>query len=305
MCDLILGARPLAGAVAPTLSAAALTRALELLGRARRRDVRLHADWSRPPVDLAWLGDTLQRRGLRATISCLVGDDFEALSPLWSSGCVMSVVVSSDAAAPPPQALPRPRGAEIFLALATPGQDVSRFHEWLDRLVPGAPTCKVRIGVGWRDALAGPFPLDERDRAAWSASLEGLLRAVTARRIDTELACGFPLCYFPREVLGRLVGLRVVWPISTCPLALRIDPDGDVHFCPRIRSPRRFNVAELESLEPVTQAIDQRLGPFRGVCARAEAPPCRSLVTRTCGGGCLEHELAAWRTARPAAGGTS
>lgn len=177
--------------------------------------------------------------------------------------------------------LPRPCGAEAVRPLAEAGPDIRR----------------VIVGAGWTGRYSGPRPVPGEERPAWAAGLVEVTQALSERRVEIVFACGWPLCVFSRDDLGKLAGTRVRWPLARCWPQVAVEPDGRLRYCPLWRGPAPAGLGDLRSIPAWRDTCEAWLAPYRGLCLEREEGACRSLATGACAGGCPVHCASGWKGA--------
>ncbi|MCX5694279.1 MAG: radical SAM protein [Candidatus Omnitrophica bacterium] len=112
--------------------------------------------------------------------------------------------------------------------------------------------------------------------------------------ISFTFDCGFTLCSFTDEQLGKLIRLRTTL-ISSCPPPIDVGPDLKLWHC--FATSRMWNkkLTDFKDLQAVIKFYQTKFKAFRQVGATNGCLRCEYLRLDYCSGGCLGHTLKAFK----------
>ncbi len=112
---------------------------------------------------------------------------------------------------------------------------------------------------------------------------------------DIKLAfdCGFILCMFSEEQLGRLYLYNVSLGFYCAP-AIDIGPDLDLWRCFPLSKVYNRNLDEFENYRQIIDFYQQKFEPFSLFGGLPECSQCKYRRRRQCSGGCLSYKIKAF-----------
>jgi hypothetical protein len=129
------------------------------------------------------------------------------------------------------------------------------------------------------------------DLRAVGDQIARFLDRIDEQRVAPDLDCGFPICMFSDEQLGKLMRLRTKFQ-WTCGPIVDIGPDLTVWPCFPLW-PYRWSLFDFESLEQLRRAMLERIRQIaptrRGLYP--ECATCRWRDRGLCSAGCRGHQL--------------
>jgi MoaA/NifB/PqqE/SkfB family radical SAM enzyme len=113
--------------------------------------------------------------------------------------------------------------------------------------------------------------------------------------VDIKLAfdCGFILCMFNEEQLGRLYYYNVKLGFY-CGPAIDIGPGLEIWYCFPLSHTYNRRLEEFENYQQITDFYYQKFTPFRLFGSLPRCTHCKYRRRGQCSGGCLSHKMRAF-----------
>jgi len=157
----------------------------------------------------------------------------------------------------------------------------------------GLKNSKLRVGIA--QPIVGEsnsyLPLESYPRAA--ANIVHMSESVWDRNISVHFDCGFPLCAFTDEQLGKLIrmnaGLRFF-----CDMALDFGPGLNAWSCFPMVKQCYTSYDAYESMDQLAGRLKDRILFLRGQQTFGLYAECRDCIYRknkVCAGGCFSHAI--------------
>lgn len=114
------------------------------------------------------------------------------------------------------------------------------------------------------------------------------------RKFRIDMDCGWALCAFTPEDLGRLIYLGMKVYNSQCLQSLDIGPNLDVWPCFPLGSRYRANLKDFNSFREASNHFQKLLAPFTTIGSEGKCLGCVHLERGICSGGCLAAAIKAF-----------
>jgi len=256
-----------------------------------------HGDWTRTLELFKWFAIEAKERGIQLVASVDSEEGLKCLLPLLSSDVRVEVLLQETEILLDSITLQDVSQLSLFLPLARPEAHPQLLNHALEKL---STVENVRIGVGWKNRMSGPLPIDSEEHEAWADAVLQIVASITKYSLRTgnvvriEFSCGLKQCLFSTRQLGMLVEQNIVWPIATCPRKFVLFPGGNIQPCMRLEMDEQENVSSLAGFSDLTEKVDAWVAPYLGFCYQSEELNCRSLGVRSCSTGCVQHSMEEW-----------
>lgn len=110
--------------------------------------------------------------------------------------------------------------------------------------------------------------------------------------ITLGLDCGFPVCMFTEEQIGRLFLNTLKKLDFTCGPAIDIGPNMDVWSCFPLSEYNKRSIYDFSSMKELYDYFDSSMSELReGAYLYDKCPECSYLKRGLCSGGCISHIL--------------
>lgn len=151
----------------------------------------------------------------------------------------------------------------------------------------------VRLGVAHPVPGHGGVSVGADKMKAMAADLDANLPRLEAAGIVVGMDCGFPLCAFSDEQLGRLYRHTRGGANFKCTPAIDIGPDMRVWPCFPTAEYRTRSLFDYENLDALLEDFDsfERSVRIEKGGLYQECDGCRHRLSGLCSGGCMAHPL--------------
>ena len=154
---------------------------------------------------------------------------------------------------------------------------------------------EIRLGVAHPIAGQTNVFVPDADLPALGAHLLEQLVHLESHDILGSLDCGFPLCMFPEDLLGKLVTCTKSGMCSDCGPILDVGPDLNVWPCFPLSSLLNVNLRDFETLDTLKTFYEQKLSVVRGVGFLDRCIACKYRARGQCCGGCVARTIRNWQ----------
>jgi radical SAM protein with 4Fe4S-binding SPASM domain len=151
----------------------------------------------------------------------------------------------------------------------------------------------VRVGLAMPVMGRNNVHLPLSDYSEVAAQLTDLAEACSGYEIRLGLDCGFTLCMFSPEQIGRLKYSNTELKLS-CEPVLDVGPDLTVWSCFPLSSGANVRLADFASRAELTEFFYNEFAAFRRTGALNECLHCVHLARGVCKGGCTAHAMKAF-----------
>lgn len=110
--------------------------------------------------------------------------------------------------------------------------------------------------------------------------------------------CGFPLCVFTDEQLGKLTRWQAELSFE-CKPVIDIGPNLDCWACYPLSSWKRVRIADFENVAALTQYFDQQQLLYHRSGIFKQCFDCRYIMREQCKGGCISHVISGYERSQP------
>ncbi len=293
MADIVLNRKDASGGKLQCMERAVLESVLQRLIEMKVQKVNLHAEWSEPPAFLGWLLEELHANNIFVTVCSNSLQDTSRIDQYIRPDMLKEFCLFRGEAAASDEDFTKVDGVKFFLPVDIISQDCSEYLKVIDRI---PPYTEIMLGINWKTRLSGPLAMEETDHSAWADTIFALLDILSKKNIQSTIGCGVMSCIFTRQQLGQLPNRLLKWPIANCSQSYFYDFDGSLTPCMRLDLPEHLTFNQDTSLKDATIAFVEWLAPFTGHCMESDDFNCRSLKTKACNTGCIEHARSEWHS---------
>jgi len=154
-------------------------------------------------------------------------------------------------------------------------------------------TRRIRTGLACPVVGSESSFISHEDYPGVGRRLLAFAESAFAADVVVGLDCGFPICMWNAEELGRLHFLNVE-VTSHCDVIMDIGPDLQVWPCFPLSQVFRADLSDFATMKEMREHFQSLTAPYKSFGGQPACLGCRNLK-RSCGGGCLAHTVASFR----------
>lgn len=125
-------------------------------------------------------------------------------------------------------------------------------------------------------------------------SLIQQLQELEAQDILVGFDCGFPLCMFSEQDLGKLLLCSTSGFVSVCGSVLDVGPDLTVWPCFPLSGVWNVRLQDFQDEAELRDYYDMKMAPLKSFGIMDDCMTCRFLHRGQCSGGCIAHMISNW-----------
>jgi len=154
---------------------------------------------------------------------------------------------------------------------------------------------EVRLGVAHPIAGQENAFVPDADLPGLGERLLEQLAHLEEHDILGTLDCGFPLCMFPEDQLGKLVTHTKSNAYSCCGPIIDVGSDLNVWPCFPLSALLNVNLRDFKAYDDLYAYYEQKLSAVRGIGFLDRCLTCKYRIRGQCCGGCMARTLRNWQ----------
>ncbi|MFA4889653.1 MAG: radical SAM protein [Candidatus Omnitrophota bacterium] len=172
------------------------------------------------------------------------------------------------------------------------GFNISRINFNADFLIPLIK--KHHLPRSIRLGVASPIVAEKNEYIAFndhprlSSRIVRFAEQCDKENISIRFDCGFALCNFSEQQLGKLFYCNAKFS-SSCGEVIDVGPDLSVWRCFPLSAVCNKKLTDFKNLQGISLFYARKFMNFRKIGATQKCRGCRYLARRQCSGGCLAH----------------